>query len=532
VTKKNVAAYCRVSTDKEDQANSLESQRSYFQQYIENNPDWNLVEVYYDDGVSGTSTKNRDGFNRMIADAKNGKIDLILTKEISRFARNTVDTLSITKQLKEKGVGVLFTNDNINTLDSKEDMRLSFMSTIAQEESRKTSERVKWGQMRQMERGVVFGRDMLGYRVENGQLHIVPEEAEIVRLIFHKYLNEQKGTTTIAKELREAGITTIKGNLWSNTVLLRLLRNEKYVGDLCQKKTITTDYLTHKKQYNHGEEKMIYIREHHEPIIDRETWDATQRELERRKPKGTEHWEKHSNRYWCSGKLRCGECGLPMVSRKRKKHNWKGWMCTSKTRQGVSKLDENQQPVKCENLEVNEKVLKAAVREVLLLFQADSIEVADTIKQQITTIQNKTPKDEKQAIEKEIQKIQKKQIDAVDLKLEGLIDDEVLRRRQDEYKLELENLYKKLRTATTADEELKKQKEYMQHALNELNSILQYDVDSEALYGEVLEKIVIFKDKRLEVSLKDIPLKVQLRYETSGKLDGYKVDFYDIKILE
>ena len=195
--KKNVAAYCRVSSDKEDQANSLVSQRSYFQQYIENNPEWSLVEVYYDDGISGTSTKKRVGFNRMVEDAYAGKIDLILTKEISRFARNTVDTLSITQQLKSVGVGVIFINDNINTLHSEDELRLTIMASIAQEESRKTSERVKWGQTRQMEKGVVFGRDMLGYRVENGQLYIVPEEAEIVRLIFHKYLQEQKGTNTI-----------------------------------------------------------------------------------------------------------------------------------------------------------------------------------------------------------------------------------------------------------------------------------------------------------------------------------------------
>lgn len=531
MTKQNVAAYCRVSTDKEDQANSLENQRSYFQQYIENNPEWNLVDVYYDDGISGTSTKKRDGFNRMITDAENGKIDLILTKEVSRFARNTVDTLSVTRQLKSVGVGVLFINDNINTLNPEDELRLTIMSSIAQEESRKTSERVKWGHTRQMEKGVVFGRDMLGYRVENGQLHIVPEEAEVVRMIFHKYLHEQKGVTTIAKELHEAGIYTIKGNLWSNTVLLRLLRNEKYVGDLCQKKTITMDYLTHKKQYNHGEEPQIYLRNHHEPIIDRATWDAVQLELERRKPK-SEHWAKHTNRYWCSGKLRCGECGLPMVSRTRKRHNWKGWMCASKERRGEARLDEKRKIVKCDNIEVNEKVLKAAVREVLLLFRADRMEVADVIKQQILAVQTKPFTDENDKIEKEIQKLQKKQIDAVDLMVEGLIDKEVLKRRLEQYQVDLDALYERLKRVNNEAAERQRQVQYMQQAITELEAILNCDVDSETLYGEVLEKIVIFKDKRLEVSLKDIPLKVQLKFETSGKLEKYKVDFYDIKILE
>ena len=161
--KRKVAAYCRVSTDNEDQANSFESQQRYFKQYIERNPDWELYEVFADEGISGTNTKKRKEFNRMIACAKNGDFDLIITKEISRFARNTLDSIYYTRDLKKHGVGVIFMNDNINTLDGDAELRLAIMSSIAQEESRKTSERVKWGQKRQMEQGVVFGRSMLGY---------------------------------------------------------------------------------------------------------------------------------------------------------------------------------------------------------------------------------------------------------------------------------------------------------------------------------------------------------------------------------
>ena len=167
-TKKRVAAYCRVSTDNEDQANSFESQQRYFRQYIERNPDWELYEVFADEGISGTNTKKRKEFNRMIACAKNGDFDLIITKEISRFARNTLDSIYYTRDLKKHGVGVIFMNDNINTLDGDAELRLAIMSSIAQEESRKTSERVKWGQKRQMEQGVVFGRSMLGYDVKVG----------------------------------------------------------------------------------------------------------------------------------------------------------------------------------------------------------------------------------------------------------------------------------------------------------------------------------------------------------------------------
>ena len=174
---KRVAAYCRVSTDKEDQANSFESQKRYFKEYIERNPEWKLYQIFADEGLSGTCTKKRKDFNRMIELAKLGSFDLIITKEVSRFARNTVDTLQYTRELKKIGVGVLFMNDNINTLDPDAELRLTIMSSIAQEESRKISERVKWGQRRRMEQGVVFGRDMLGYDVKDGKMYINEEGA-------------------------------------------------------------------------------------------------------------------------------------------------------------------------------------------------------------------------------------------------------------------------------------------------------------------------------------------------------------------
>ena len=179
-----VAVYCRVSTDKEDQINSLENQKKYFTEYIEKNPSYKLTKIYVDEGVTGTSTKKRHSFCEMMKDAQNHTFDLILTKEISRFARNTLDSILYTRKLKALGIGVIFMNDNINTLDADAELRLTIMSSIAQEESRKTSDRVKWGQKRRMEQGVVFGRDMLGYDVRNGMLYINEEGAKTVRLFF------------------------------------------------------------------------------------------------------------------------------------------------------------------------------------------------------------------------------------------------------------------------------------------------------------------------------------------------------------
>ncbi len=277
------AAYCRVSTDSFDQINSFESQKRFFKEYIGKNPDWFLTEIYADKGLTGTSTKKRRAFNQMIADARAGRFSLILTKEVSRFARNTVDTLQYTRELKRLGIGVYFMNDNINTLDPDAELRLAIMASIAQEESRKTSERVKWGQKRRMEQGVVFGRDMLGYDVRDGKLFVNPHGAEVVRLIFDKFVNEGKSTYKIARELSEAGYKTVTGNnVWSNTVVLKILRNEKYCGDLVQKKTFTPDYLTHEKKYNHGEEEKVILRDHHEPIISRAQWDSAQTRLRSR----------------------------------------------------------------------------------------------------------------------------------------------------------------------------------------------------------------------------------------------------------
>ena len=312
-----VAAYCRVSTDKEDQANSFEAQQRYFRDYIERQPDWELQGIYADEGISGTSTRKRVEFNKMLHAAELGQIDLIVTKEVSRFTRNTVDALQITRELRRRGVGVLFLNDSLDTRTNDGELRLTIMSSVAQDESRKTSERSKWGQMRSMEKGVVFGGSLLGYDVIGGKMTVNPEGAEVVRLIFHKYLQERKGCSTIARELREAGILSSKGNcLWSSATVTKILKNEKYCGDLIQKKTYTPDYLTHEKKYNHGKEPLVALKDHHEAIIDRDLWDRVQSIIAARaKPfdVGTVGL--------FARKVRCANCGYTMRSSKnRGKH--------------------------------------------------------------------------------------------------------------------------------------------------------------------------------------------------------------------
>lgn len=377
-----VAGYCRVSTDKTDQVNSFVSQQRYFREYIERCADWELYEIYADEGTTGTSTKKRMQFNRMIADAYAGKFNLILTKEVSRFSRNILDTISYTRELKRLGIGVLFMTDGIHTLEPDAELRLSIMASIAQEESRKTSARVKWGQTRRMEQGVVFGRSMLGYDVREGKITVNPEGAELVKLIFHKYGVEKKGTTVIARELTEAGFRTYAGNpKWSNSHIVKILKNEKYAGDLVQKKTITPDYLTHEKKYNHGEEKMVVIENHHEPIIGRELWNIVQAELNSRKRQ--ENADSHSVRYPFSGKIHCGECGGKCIARtkyRRDGTSYRRWGCTAAANEGKKHTDIDGNALGCDiGRTLRDDTAAEMLKTVLQSLQLDREQIIGTV---------------------------------------------------------------------------------------------------------------------------------------------------------
>ena len=326
-TSLSVAAYCRVSTDSADQANSFENQKSYFEKCIGAHESWQLFRIYADSGITGTSTAKRAAFCQMMKDAEAHAFDLILTKEVSRFARNTLDTLRCTRMLKELNIGVVFLLDNICTLDADAELRLTIMASLAQEESRKTSERVKWGQKRQMEKGVVFGRDLLGYRVSDGKIEVEPNGAETVRLIFHKFTAENKGISAIARELTASGIPTFTGKTdWRHGTVLKILQNEKYCGDLVQKKTYTPNYLTHEKRQNHGNEPLVRQISHHEPLVSRRVWNAAQERLCERKEKKVPGG---SVRYPLSGKIICGFCGKPFAARTKvqKSGACPSWQC-------------------------------------------------------------------------------------------------------------------------------------------------------------------------------------------------------------
>lgn len=535
--KVRVAAYARVSSDKDDQLNSLENQKSYFSDYIKGRVEWEFVGVYWDEGISGTQTTKRTGFNNMITDAMNKKIDLIITKEVSRFARNTVDTLWYARELKEHGIGVIFILDNIDTRDADAEFRLTIMASNAQEESRKTSERVKWGQRRQMEKGVVFGRDLLGYTVKDGVLHINPEEVPIVKAIFHKYTNEGKGTQVIARELLEEGMKPKRRKLWSNVVILRVLRNEKYVGDLCQKKTITPNYLTHKKKYNRGEEDLIYLKDHHEPIISRDLWNRTQKELKRRSKMTKEQKMKYSNRYWCSGKIRCAECGSSFVGRTKKLKNgttYKAWRCHETAQHGAKKKKLNGEIVGCNSISVNEKALVACMNYCILFLRDEKESLQKEMLHEIEKInieKNERKYDEK-SIKENIKKYELKKKNVVDLMLDGLISKKDLKEQIEWYDKKINALTQNLMDINDQCRDNSKNSSIMQEYIEALDEIMDIEKTSETVYKEILDHIDVHKEHIIDIWLKGVPFGISLEIETKGRAETYKTIVLETKIIE
>lgn len=509
--KKRVAAYCRVSTDNEDQVNSFESQQRYFRRYIEEHPDWELYEIFADEGISGTNTKKRKAFNRMIEEAKSGAFDLIITKEISRFARNTLDSIYYTRELKRYGVGVIFMNDGIHTLDGDAELRLAILSSIAQEESRKTSERVKWGQKRRMEQGVVFGRDMVGYDVRDGKMYINEEGAKVVRLVFRKYVNEGKGIHVIARELREEGIPTMRYvKDWSDTVIRRMLRNEKYCGDLVQKKTYTPDFLSHEKKYNKGQEEFVIIRDHHEPIISREMFEEANRIMDSRSEsfKGK---SKYSNRYPFSGKIRCGICGSSFVARYKTRKDgsiYKAWRCYNAVRNGRLRKDRYGNEIGCNGFSLREEDLIHIMSLVCRSLKYDREKI---LKNLLSVIRSVIAMDmggnDAENLRERIKEIEDKRGELLDLYMSGDISkDEFLRARR-KYDDEIAEWTERLDGTDhrkVSGDRRDVRSDDAEKAIAEIIGGVECDGE---FYRHILDRIVVHDRDHFDVYLKSLPYK-------------------------
>lgn len=437
-----VAAYARVSTDMEDQKNSYESQLQYYMDKMNSNPKWIATEVYADEAISGTQDYKRSDFMRMINDGLNKKFDLLLTKSISRFARNTVDTLSYVRKLKEKNVAIFFEEENINTLEMSGELLLTILSSVAQQESETISSHVKLGLKMKMQRGELVGfHGCYGYDYDKltKTLSINEEEKKVIQYIFGRYI-QGVGTTMIAKELTEAGIPTRRGNpVWCETVVRKIIKNEKYKGDLLQGKTFTVDPITHRRLENMGEEQKYLIEKNHEAIIDDETWEEAQKILEKRNRNYNKGDRNGTFRrmYAFSGISYCAFCGR-LVTRK----NWttkstgkKAWYCSTAIKQGRKHCKDSKP--------IPEEVIEKCFLDAYKVLCADKATIIRNFMEKAEPIlkENNTQTElEKLNIQEHDLKEKLKKL--LDLKLDNLITEEAFKEKNYEIERKIKNIQK------------------------------------------------------------------------------------------
>ena len=494
--KKRVAGYARVSTDLAEQQTSYEAQIDYYTKYIQEKEEWEFVKVFTDEGISATNTKKRDGFNEMIRRALNGEIDLIITKSVSRFARNTVDTLTTVRMLKEKGVEVYFEKENIYTLDSKGELLITIMSSLAQEESRSISENVTWGQRKRFADGKVSlpYKQFLGYeKGENGYPKIVESEAKIVRKIYDLFYFSGKTPTYIATHLTEHKIPTPAGKeVWQSSTVESILTNEKYKGDALLQKTFTVDFLSKKVKVNEGEVQQYYIEGSHPAIIPPELFDLVQIEFEKRKG------QKRSTAGVFASKIICGDCGHYYGSKvwhSNSKYRRTIWQCNSKFRNAD----------KCKTPHLNEEQLKEIFVELLNSMINNKEEIIDNLTriiEELTDIRK---------LDKKIREAQERACLASE-QIRELVNENAHRAiNQTEYETEYQNRaneYRKIQESieAMANEKLQRQNKHKETVvvLNILKEtekpITEFD---EGLFHSLIDNITVTPEKKLIFNFKD-----------------------------
>jgi len=385
VKKLRVAAYCRVSTETEEQNSSYEVQVAHYTEFIKKNDEWEFAGIFADDGISGTNTKKREEFNRMIEECMEGNIDLVITKSISRFARNTLDCLKYIRQLKDKNISVFFEKENINTMDAKGEVLLTIMASLAQQESQSLSQNVKLGLQYRYQQGKVQVNHnrFMGYtKDEEGNLIIVPEEAEIIKCIYREYL-EGKSLAGIGRDLEKDDILTAAGKpKWRPETIKKILMNEKYIGDALLQKTFTVDFLTKKRVKNEGHVPQYYVENSHEAIIPKELFLQAQEELHRRNNiyTGTDKNKRiYSSKYALSTITFCGDCGDIYRRVYWNIHGRKEfvWRCVTRIEQG---------PKVCKNRTVKEGDLYDAVMTAINKLLAGGDNMIRTLEENIHAV--------------------------------------------------------------------------------------------------------------------------------------------------
>lgn len=493
--KLRVAAYCRVSKDTEDQLNSYRSQVLYYTETIQKNPDWIMTEVYADEAITGTLVTKRESFQKMLNDCLAGKIDMIITKSISRFARNTLDTLKYVRLLKEHQIAVFFEDENINTLTMDGELLLVVLSSVAQQEVENISDNVKKGLKMKMQRGELVGfQGCYGYDYdpETKSISVNREEAEYVRYIFDRYL-EGAGSTLIAHELNEKGILTRKGMGWVHTSVMGILRNEKYKGDLRMGKTYTEDPIAKTRRINYGEEDQFYIKNHHEAIVSAEIFDKAQ---EIRQVRGsTNKWtdeqrqqrKKLGRQYTFSSYLECGFCG-GNVTRKSwhssSKYNKYVWGCGKSVRDGRRFCPQSKS--------IPETDIEAAFVQSYRLLCSDNKEVLDEFIRRIEeSLKEETVSKVIEKLDKDIEALEKKKKKLLDMVLDEKIQPGDYEQKSQEIADKLEKLLNERAVNSKKRSEEKSLKTRTMEFKKFLEKNQVMETFDKTVFESVIEKVIV-----------------------------------------
>lgn len=492
--RQRVAAYCRVSTDSEDQLNSYKSQKAYYTDLIKKNKEWVFVDIYADEAITGTQVTKREEFQRMINDCMNGDIDMVITKSISRFARNTLDTLKYVRLLKEKNIAVYFEDEKINTLTMDGELLLVVLSSVAQQEVENISVNVKKGLKMKMKRGELVGfQGCLGYdyNKEDKTITVNEKEAEIVRYIFNRYI-EGAGGSVIGQELENLGYVTKYGSsTWAPSTILGIIKNEKYKGDLLLGKTFTVDPISKRRLDNMGEEDQFYIREHHEPIISEEVFEKAQEILNRRNKNrgniGDGKREKYSRKYAFSCMLECGFCGSTLSRR-----NWHSgseynkviWQCVVATKKGKKYCPDSKG--------IPEQAIEEAFLESYRLLCDDNKDILDEFLQRMDdTLSSSTVNKQLSKLDKEIESIERKKSKLVDMRLEDTIDKVSYEAKYSSFTEKQEQLLKdreKLQETAANEKDIKRRLRDFKKTLEQNEVLSEFD---RYVFESIVEKVIV-----------------------------------------
>lgn len=525
-----VAAYCRVSTDQKEQLESFASQKKHYTDLINENKGWVLADIYADEAITGTGVAKRDDFNRLINDCLSGEIDMVLTKSISRFSRNTVDTLKYIRLLKDRGIAVVFEQENINTLTAEGELMLTILAAIAQQYVENLSDSVKFGLRAKMKRGELIGfHGALGYDYdkETKSIAVNLAEAEIVKYIFKRYI-EGAGGMIIGRELENLGYKTKRGSTsWGESTIVGIIKNEKYIGNLIQGKTFTLDSISKRRLANMGEDDKFYLENHHDAIIDKDTFDLAQAILKKRNENRTKvdahgRREAYSKKYAFSCMIKCGFCGSNLSRR-----NWhsgtphakRNWQCVVATKKGKKNCPESKG--------IDEAIIEGAfVQSYRLMCDGDNKEVlSEFLTRMEESLKDNSSEKQLNKVEKSISSLEVKNKKLIDNLLDGTIDKSTYTEKKVEMDTELNELYEQrqaLQASTLDDKQVRQRLEGFKRALESNETLTEFD---KSVFESIVDRVIIgSKDEDGNID----PHSITFVYKTGleNRIDGKKAYSY------